>query len=388
MSCYGQAQPLGTKDNIYPLHMQYDTLPPNEFRIDIHENHFFYCIIAPIDDLFDYRRPDYNDGFYIFYQVATLSDKEVRKKTPIDKAKQPPKNFIAHYASDGHYDTGGGLGFQIPYYQVTYVEVPIDYDFNTFDAAHYDGQWKPHDWNCPDYMLLRSTLNVYANEKREAAGYLEAHNQVLLAEQDEVLYAAFRERLDLNVIEQLKANKQYDTIIKTDSSTLYLNTDLESVEYPSAPDVFHVIRRTFYPNGSLKERQKFLPGVYTSFSLPIGLSGAYDESGQLEMPNMDGITIFPFPQMANVEFCVRLLEREGYIDRKTGTGKATITINQHVNPHEPNHGETRLSIRSPWNIQADDTPNSTVGLLIQHDDIETVYIIDKNSRNILKTFNR
>ena len=88
------------------------------------------------------------------------------------------------------------------------------------------------------------------------------------------------------------------------------------------------------------------------------------------------------------DFCVKLLEREGFINLKTGNGKATMQISHHIDPYAPSHGTPRLSIRAPWGIQADTNSDSTLGLLVSHNDVETVYIIEKLSRTILKKFTR
>ncbi len=75
-------------------------------------------------------------------------------------------------------------------------------------------------------------------------------------------------------------------------------------------------------------------------------------------------------------------------DRKSGNGKAVMQINASVDPYAPSYGEPTLSIRAPWSIQADDTPNGTVGLIAVKEGVETVWILHKNSHTILKKFTR
>ncbi len=92
--------------------------------------------------------------------------------------------------------------------------------------------------------------------------------------------------------------------------------------------------------------------------------------------------------IAGPEFCAELLSREGFIDLDSGNGKVVMKINTNIDPHAPGHGEPCLSIRAPWGMQADDTPNGTVGLIAVRDGVETVFIINKNSHTILKKFTR
>jgi hypothetical protein len=82
------------------------------------------------------------------------------------------------------------------------------------------------------------------------------------------------------------------------------------------------------------------------------------------------------------------LEEEGWINTKTGEGKATFSINESVKPHAITHGNSRFVIRSLWEVQVDDDVNGTVGILISKNEVETSYIIDKTNGTVLRKFRR
>jgi len=387
MNCNGQASSLGTWHNAFSSEIKYDTLPSEKHSMDEKRNWYLFRIIAPDDYAFDYRLPDYNGGFYLFFQNVQATAKEMDKQIPFDKLKADPINYVLRYRPAGEQDIGGG--FAIPQYNVYSIILPSGVGFEQFDPESENNEWEPYKGvfggsllPCPD--ILSTRLYAYSIEKYDALNLDQAIVEKARAEYTEFIYAG-QARYDLSAIQQLKDKNQYDTIVHSETHNVYFNVDLEIYEQSTAPDDFLITYKKFYPNGALKELRRFLPGVYGQ-SLPVGLTASYNEAGEPENILMD--EIFRFPKMANVDFCVKLLEREGFIDLKTGSGKATMQINHHIDPHAPSHGTPRLSIRAPWGIQADSNLGSTLGLLVSRDGVETVYIIGKLSRTILEKFTR
>lgn len=375
-----------TKNN--PMATHGEALPAEYYGWDaLSDMHHFFRVITLENELFNYRKPDYDGGFYLRFQLRDATEREYNREVAFDKLNAPIKDYIAHYSDAGANDIGHG--FQIPSYNIWYVQLSEPFNPQTFDFQNQE--WKPYNegWAkgiLPDPLMLSSRLNVYASKMKDSLFDAKAYEQEQAAKREQ-LAGAGNERCDMELIEQLKQSGKFDTIIHKECCMLYVNTDLEYYEQPTAPDSFYITYKKFYPSGTLKERRQFLPGIYVSNCMPIGIDAYYDETGALANVRYEERRIFPFHQMVTVDYLILLLEYEGWIDRKTGKGKATMHINGHVDPHKPGNGE-RLTIRSSWQIQASDEPNSTVGLLASDNGVEVSYIIDKNSRTILKKFRR
>jgi hypothetical protein len=189
------------------------------------------------------------------------------------------------------------------------------------------------------------------------------------------------------VINQLKKSGRFDTIFQENGSTFYANTDLELFEIPPEPDIFYVIYRKFHPNGKLKEKKRFFPGVYRNVSCFIGYSLYFKANGTLANSVRESRMEFLSGEL-NETTIIWFLEEEGWINTKTGEGKATFAIDEAVKPHAITHGNRRFVISSLWEVQVDDDVNGTVGILISKDDVETSYIIDKSNGIVLKKFRR
>ena len=365
-----------------------EVLPAEYYEWDaLSDKHHFFRVITSENDLFDYRKPDYNGGFYLRFQLRDATEREYNKEVPFDELNSPPRDYIAHFASDGASDIGGG--FSIPEFNIWYVQLDEPFDPYTFDFENREWKSYNHDYArglLPDPMLLYTRLNIYTSKMKDSLFDAEAYQQEQTARIEQATNGG-KERCDMGLIEQLKQAGIFDTIISNDDCIRYVNTDLEYYEQPAASNVFYITYKKFYPSGAIKEQRKFLPGIYVSNCLPIGIAAHYDESGTLTDTNYEERRIFPFPQMATVDYLIQLLEYEGWINPKTGKGKAVMQINHHINPHKPGNGE-RLTIRSTWQVQASDELNGTIGLLASGNGVEMSYIINKNSRTILKKFKR
>lgn len=364
--------------------MPQDTLKPEEFSFGGDAVSSFR-IITLGDKFFSYRKPDYNGGFFIGLQTASATRKEHEKKVEFDKLKKI-NNYIIYCKEDISQRSGT---WDIPQYNMYYIKIEPPLDICTFDLESYAGEWQPY-LNMgmsplPDPMMVLSRLNIYSSENPHETQQWEKYVGAVNTFREEALKM---DTLDLDMIHQLRALGKYDTIMQTDRSILYINTDLEVYEQPLAKDIFYIIRKKYYPNGIMKEKFYFYPGVYTSHALPV-FSFNYDENGEVYIK--DFLMEYSFTgATTTIEYLLELMRREGNINPDTGEGKATMKINGWVDPRGIDQGnEERLSIRSKWQITADDDFKSSIGILIKHkDDSETVYLIDKPTRTILKRFKR
>lgn len=95
-------------------------------------------------------------------------------------------------------------------------------------------------------------------------------------------------------------------------------------EYSPAP-MFQIIQKKFYPNGLLKQKSIFFQN-----NLKIGIWEYYDEKGKL-IKKVDEDEKFKNSNI-QIQDVLDLLEREGWIDQKTGKGATEISIldNQYV----------------------------------------------------------
>jgi hypothetical protein len=374
----------------------WQTLPPVFYaeRTDVD-----YCCFRTVligDEDFDFRVYDYKGGFYICAQIAIADKEEHERQEAFDRLKRQAV-YLMHYIPIGRANPNS---WEIQQYQVHYLKLP---SLNSLDAIDFETIVNHPDWETnykldldvvgsrmPDYLLPWNQLSQYAQES-----WSVKTKQPWREKSDDVAYEGHR--FDMRLINELKEQGQYDTIVKTDSSTLYINTDYVSYEIADDPAIFFVEERKYYPDGMLKSKKCFIAGVYTSESMLVGPCVFYDEKGELTDGTYPEIeqSMFPeylspnFPTTLSLEYLLRFLEKRNYIDSKTGKGKPVMTINAYIDPHAPSHGTPRLSIRSNWQIQTDDEPNGSVALLIKKDDeTETVYLFSKNSKMIWDRFDR
>lgn len=348
-----------------------------------------FRVITLANEFYGYRKPDYKGGFYLWMQKAWATKKEIANQTPFDSLQNIPQNYLLHYIpQNGGKSTND---WSIPEFYIFYKKLTPPFDIDTIHLADTAG-WESYieaeaRGQVPDPMLPYTRLNMFYFDKKNSniqtdyKPYLSLH----IYEQEEALTV---EEI-FETIKDLKNREVYDTLITRNQYMIYINTDLACYEQPAQPDAFYITHMQLYPDGKLKERYHFLPGVYTSYTIKSGYSERYDEDGEPQFHFHD-LDYFPNPLYgAGLPYLFELLKQEGWIDPENGIGKPVMTMNKDVDPHADFHGVERLSIRSMWNIQVDHTTTGSVGLLVQHeDDMQTVYIIDKLSGNILDKFKR
>ncbi len=362
-----------------------DTLPSEEFAIGTEICSF--RIITLTDKFFSFRKPDYNGGFFFGLQIASATNREHNKKVEFDKIKK-----ISNYIIYAKEDVSARQGtWYIPHYNMYYIKIEPPFDISTFDLDSYKGEWLLYKEAearsiLPQDLMVLAQLNVYSSNNKDETMQWDKYVESLNNFQRKAIQ---NETFDLELIDKLKEEKKYDTIIRTTTSNLYYNTDLEAYEQPLDSNIFYLIRKKYYTNGAIKEKHYFYPGVYTSNALPI-FSVYFDELGEANNAKSYMMEYGFNGAHITIEYLIKLLDYEKQINFKTGEGKPIMTINNSVNPHDINRGNIeRLNIRSKWQITADDDPKSSIGLLIKHeDDSETVYLIDKSTRIILKKFKR
>jgi len=345
-----------------------------------------YVSLRPVligEAYFGYRAYDYRGGFYICTQIASASKEEYERQTAFDDIKEQSL-YLMHYIPDGRANPNS---WDIQQYRMYCLELPSLETLDTIDfetiANHPDWQWAPEIRKpaMPDYLLLWNHLDEQVKALRQTETTETLSNQWITKFYDTI---AKESPFDVTgLIRELKAQDMYDTISKTDYSTLYVNTDYLCYEIVDDPEVFYVSKREYHPNGTLKNQGYFLSGVYQSESLLFGPYVSLDESGNpIHIETLNQVF---FPEMA---YYLGWLEARKYIDPKTGKGKPTMRINAHINPHEPSHGETRVRIETNWQVQTDEEAG-TVAILIKEDDgKETVFIFSNASKIIWDKFNR
>jgi len=360
-----------------------------------------YCYFRTVligDEDFGFRVYDYKGGFYICIQIA-VAYKENMDSTDYDRILGPIDRtefdqikeqyvYLLHFAAVGKADPNS---WEIQQYSVSCLKLP---SLNSLDTIDFDTIANNPDWtsmyeekSCtmPDGNLVWVGLNEYVSRFRKDPIKPHWREKIDSIEGE-------GHRYDMRLIRELTAQGKYDTIVKTDSSTLYINTDYVSYEIADDPDVFYVEQREYYPDGMLKSRKYFLPGVYANESLSVGFYTTYDENGKLTYAELPEQRVYLFSTISHwlsTEYLLRFLEKRGVIDSKTGKGKPVMKINFNVEPHAPSFGVPRLRLQANWQIQADDNLNGSVALLIKNDkDTETVFIFAKNSGMIWDKFNR
>jgi len=385
---------MATSEKTANAQKKWQILPPQYFS-DIPDVEYYYfqtVLLGDVED--DYRIYDCKGGFYICLQII-VTKKEYQQGEKFDQIKRQ-QAYLMHCISmdspnsDADSD-GSEVQWTIPQYRTYFLKIPSLQSLDTinFETIANNPGWKPEEVEGTylQYLLPRNQLSEHAREVRKAKPEPQPQWRAEIGGTEEKA-----PRFDMSLIHKLKAQGLYDTIVKTDSSTLYMNTDYVSYEIADDPEIFYVKEQEYYPNGMLKSRKYFIAGVYTNESLPVGTSSFYDKKGNFVYSSYPEDEYYMFPQFdcVNFEFLLRFLEKRNIIDSKTGKGKPVMKINSNVDPHAPSFGTPRLSIISNWQIQVDDKPNGgTVALLIKNDNgTETVFIFEKNNRMILDKFNR
>jgi len=360
-----------------------------------------YCYFRAVligDKDFGFRVYNYKGGFYICVQIA-VENKENIDSTELDKMPESIDNtefdkvneqytFLLHYAAAGKANPNS---WEIQQYSVSCLKLPSLDSLDTidFDTIANNPDWKSiyEEKSCtmPDANLVWVRLNEYVSGLQNDTAKPHWREKIDSVESE-------GQRYDMCLIRELKAQDKYDTIVKTDSSTFYINTDYVSYEIADDPDVFYVEQREYYPDGMLKSRKFFLPGVYANESLAVGIYATYDEKGKLtyaEYPEYRVYLLSNITHWLSTEYLLRFLEWRGVIDSKTGKGKPVMKINSNVDPRAPSSGVPRLGIQANWQIQADEDINGSVALLIKNDKgTETIFIFAKNSGMIWDKFDR
>jgi hypothetical protein len=350
---------------------------------DVSDNYLRPVLIGDAD--FGYRAYDYKGGFYIATQIAVANQKEIQQHTAFDNIKEQHV-YLMHYIPIGRAKPNS---WEIQQYRMYRLELPSLQSLDTINFAtianNPDWEWATQ----PDYLFLWNQLDEQVKELKQAD---TQKTEEAMQQWNEKVIAAMENESKFDVIGQikkLKAQNNYDTIVKTGHSTLYVNTDYLCYEIADDPELFYVTKREYYSDGAPKSRSYFFAGVYQSESLPFGPSVAWDKKGKIIHSEVLQPVFFAF----NMQYYLKWLEARNYIDPRTGKGKPVMKINTHINPHAPSHGATRVGIESNWQIQIDDVPGTgvpdTVAILIKGDnDKETVFIFSNSSKIIWDKFNR
>ena len=350
---------------------------------DVSDNYLRPVLIG--EKYFGYRAYDYKGGFYICTQIAVANKKEIQKQVKFDDIKEQYV-YLMHYIPQGRANSNS---WEIQQYRMYCLELPSLESLDTinFETIANNPNWK---WapdiikpSMPDYYILWNHLN----EHEQIEELRQAQRVETASKWQEKMYDAMEKESQfdfIGLIQKLKAQNQYDTIVKTGYSSLYVNTDYLCYEIADDPEVFYVTKREYYPNGTLKSRNYFFSGVYQSESQPFGPYMVYDEKGELVKSELLNPVFFAF----DMEYYLGWLEARNYIDPKTGRGKPVMKINTHVDPHAPSYGSPRLDIRTNWQIQIDEEAGTVAILIKEDDDKETVFIFSNSSKIIWDKFNR
>jgi len=341
------------------------------------------------DEDFDYRAYDYNGGFYICTQIAVADKKEIEQQVEFDKIKEQYV-YLMHYVPQGKAKSDS---FEIQQYRMFCLQLPSLQSIDTINfetiANNPDWKWAPDiiKPSMPDYYILWNQLKDNVKELKQTEKAVATDTADATPQWIRKLYANMERepKCDTRLVDKLKAQGQYDTIVKTGHSTLYVNVDYCSYEIADDPDVFYVKKREYYSDGTLKSFNYFLPGVYQSELLTFGPSGAYDEKGKI----IYGAIQNPLFFLMNMAYYLKWMENRNHINSKTGKGKPVMKINNYIDPHAPSYGVPRLKIQTNWQIQTSGDNDEYLSILIKNDSgTETVFIFSKNNHIIWDKFNR
>ena len=125
------------------------------------------------------------------------------------------------------------------------------------------------------------------------------------------------EKYDFELMKEFTSRGVLDTVIKRGDTLIFVNSMTESGsfynEYPPAPTFYHVVK-VFYPNGILKHKGKYIRNI------EIGIWQDYDEKGRL-LKEEDEDRKFG---RIKLDWILKFIEKEGWIDLKTGRGREEI----------------------------------------------------------------
>ena len=345
---------------------------------DISETWFRPVLIG--EEYFGYRAYDYKGGFYICTQIAVADKQEVKRKVAFDDIREQYV-YLMHYVPTG--GRANPNSWEIQNYQMYCMELPSLQSLDTinFETIAGDRNWKqaldirhPNP-SMPDYYMLWNSLDEQVTKYEFRIQHYDKFDELMRVEPEWDI---------VGLVRQLTAQGKYDTIVKTDNSTIYVNTDYFCYEIADDPAAFWVIERRYHPNGMLKSLGYFLPGVHRNESMRLGYYHVWDEKGE----QVYGEAVNSLFYATGLNYYLRWMEKRNYIDFETGKGKPTMIINAHVDPHGPSHGEPRVRIESNWQIQFEED-TQTADILIKCDDgKETVFIFANNSKIIWDKFDR
>jgi len=129
------------------------------------------------------------------------------------------------------------------------------------------------------------------------------------------------ERYDFELVKKIKEEGRSNFIKKRGDTIIYISGMTESGafydEYPPAPNMYF-IQKQFYPSGEPKSIKKYI-GRY----VPIGETTLYDEQGNITKVDEDA----KFGKI-KPDHILKFLEKEGWIDLKTGRGREEIAFSR------------------------------------------------------------
>ena len=371
-----------------------DTAMKQKFKYQTTEVPKYYCGIPDVSDtylrpvligekLFGYRAYDYQGGFYICTQIAVANKEEIQQKVEFDRIKEQYV-YLMRYVPQGIYEAGKIRQYRMYCLRLPSLESLDTIDFETI-ANNPDWKWAPDiiTPSMPDYLVLWNQLDAQEQVKAVKQEERTPNTPKWAAKQQESLEKESQFDV-MRLIRELKAKKQYDTIVKTDHSTLYVNTDYLCYEIPDDPEVFYVTKREYHPNGVPKLRSYFFAGVHENESVPFGPVTAWDEKGEITYNDTLNPAFFSF----DMDYYLKWMAERNYIDPKTGKGKPTMKINTYVNLNEPSYGVPRVKIETNWQFQVSEGFGTVAILIKEADGTETVFIFANGSKIILDKFNR
>jgi len=232
------------------------TLQPKLYAEVPDLNYYYFRPVLIGEKYFDYRTYDYKGGFYICAQIAIADKKEHEKQVRFDRIKRQSVFLMRYSPKPGNnYSTYG-----IQDYTIHYLKLPSLNSLDTinFETVASNPEWRTlhdlavEDSTMPDYMLLlnyhreqvkeleqtKITEPIFGREKRFQSEWVQKFFATIEKESP----------LDIRLVEELKAQCKYDTILKTGHSTMYIDTDYTCYEILNDPEVFYVSERKYYPN--------------------------------------------------------------------------------------------------------------------------------------------
>jgi len=162
----------------------------------------------------------------------------------------------------------------------------------------------------------------------------QAQNNTVMTEKDTSLNENFERKydpktgLEMYNFEAMKSSSIYPTVVKTNNGWTILIYPMSIAggtydEY-SPPPEFLMIQKIFYSTGMLKQKSYFFQN-----NLKVGIWEYYDEEGNL-IEKTDENEKFKLSQI-QLKDVLKILEKEGWVDLKTGKGATEIIIDNELN---------------------------------------------------------